>query len=238
MDGGMTPTTDSVGAEQFNRMEQSVNDTIERHRREFEKVTNKLQADLNKKSSVDPDELNRTIKKILDQKIAEERIASPEFNLTRLNITPDIPTEQTISGGKYITSNIIYMADDVDKTEVIAFAPTTTFEWTASSTWVIPDKYNDMIAQVHLTTPLKWQQQPTRFEPNGTALTPSTKVAYIRLKSGIPIDLTIGDVVSFGTIFSNDGVSDHRMVTPGILMNSNAIPTNTIGSYGKITVIV
>ena len=238
MDGGNNPTSDSVREDFYRAMEQSVNETIERHRREFERTTNKLQADLNKKSSVDPDELNRTIKKILDQKIAEERIASPEFNLTRLNITPDAPTEQTISGGKYITSNIIYMADNVDKTKVIPFAPTTSFEWTASSSWVIPDKYNDMIAQVHLTTPLKWQQQPTRFEPNGTALTPSTKVAYIRLKSGIPIDLTIGDVVSFGTIFSNDGVSDHRMVTPGILMNSNAIPTNTIGSYGKITVIV
>ena len=238
MDGGNNPTSDSVREDTLRAMEQSVNETIERHRREFERTTNKLQADLNKKSSVDPEELNRTIKKILDQKIAEERIASPEFNLTRLNITPDTPTEQTISGGKYITSNVIYMADNVDKTKVIPFAPTTSFEWTASSSWVIPDKYNDMIAQVHLTTPLKWQQQPTRFEPNGTALTPSTKVAYIRLKSGIPIDLTIGDVVSFGTIFSNDGVSDHRMVTPGILMNSNAIPTNTIGSYGKITVIV
>nr|DAS29220.1 MAG TPA: structural protein [Caudoviricetes sp.] len=238
MDGGNNPTNESMREEFYKSMEQSVNEAIERYRQEFNDTTNKIQADLNQVGSVNPDELNRTIKKILDQKIAEERIASPEFNLTRLNITPDVPTEQTISGGKYITSNIIYMADDVDKTEVIAFAPTTTFEWTASSTWVIPDKYNDMIAQVHLTTPLKWQQQPTRFEPNGTALTPSTKVAYIRLKSGIPIDLTIGDVVSFGTIFSNDGVSDHRMVTPGILMNSNAIPTNTIGSYGKITVIV
>ena len=238
MDGGMTPTTDSVGAEQFNRMEQSVNDTIERNRREFEKVTNKLQADLNKKSSVDPEELNRTIKKILDQKIAEERISSPEFNLARLNVQPDTPSEQTIPNGKFITSNIIYMADNVDKTKVIPFAPTTSFEWTASSTWVIPDKYNDMIAQVHLTTPLKWQQQPTRFEPNGTALMPSTKMAYIRLKSGFPINLTVGDVVSFGTIFSNDGVSDHRTITPGVLMNSSAIPANSIGSYGKITVIV
>lgn len=184
------------------------------------------------------EDLEAKIKTALDKRIAEEKVKTPDLALEKLNLHPDTPTETQIGTGRYTISTIVHMDTSEDKGKRVPFAPTTQYEWTASSNWLIPNEYDGLIAQVYLTTNLKWQNRPDSDNPNGTVISPSTLMGYVRLKAGLTVQITVGDITSFGTYLTNDGSSDLNLVTPSMVMSGIAYPQESIGKYGKVLLIV
>lgn len=208
---------------------------VDTNKEDIKNFNLKIKEEVTKAST---ENLEDKIKAALDRRIAEEKAKTPELSLDKLNIHPDEANETQIGSGRFTISNIVHMDTSEDKGKRVPFAPTMQYEWTASNSWIIPNEYDGLIAQVYLTTNLKWRTRPDSDNPNGTVVSPSTKVGYIRLKAGLTVQITVGDISSFGTYLTNDGSSDINLVTPSMIMSGAAYPQDSIGKYGKVLVIV
>lgn len=193
----------------------------------------------NSGGTIDPATLTSIVNSELNKRIAQARENETEagrpFDLSHFTIPPSADgsvTENpdgsmTIRGIVYMDSSIIH--NEYDRN---IFTPTTKIEFTKDTTWVIPDIYDGLVAQVYLTTS---SRQIDRYK----MMSSSVKVGYVTLKGGHSVQVSIGAITSLGTYITNDGVSQDGLITPSQTYVYSISGTDTfVPTPGKIVLFL
>lgn len=203
-----------------------------------------LESELAKKpnhADVDPEVLKRQVKKELDSHIAEARANAADDDheavqrLPEYIVHPDAPNTNVTGNpnGGFRVEGIVYMNPNESHQEYYraVFTPTTELEWTSNNTWVIPDIYDGLVAQVFVTSGI-------RIEGGNKIKSPSTKMRYVKLVGGQSVPITVGSISSFGSWLTNDGVDTKNVIYPSVVIPSIPGITYQPGQHAKVLVIV
>ena len=203
-----------------------------------------LESELAKKpnhADVDPEVLKRQVKKELDSHIAEARANAADEDheavqrLPEYIVHPDAPNTNVTGNpdGGFRVEGIVYMNPNESHQEYYraVFTPTTELEWTSNNTWVIPDIYDGLVAQVFVTSGI-------RIEGDNKIKSPSTKMRYVKLVGGQSVPITVGSISSFGSWLTNDGVDTKNVIYPSMVIPSIPGITYQPGQHAKVLVIV
>lgn len=203
-----------------------------------------LESELAKKpnhADVDPEVLKRQVKKELDSHIAEARANAADEDheavqrLPEYIVHPDAPNTNVTGNpdGGFRVEGIVYMNPNESHQEYYraVFTPTTELEWTSNNTWVIPDIYDGLVAQVFVTSGI-------RIEGGNKIKSPSTKMRYVKLVGGQSVPITVGSISSFGSWLTNDGVDTKNVIYPSMVIPSIPGITYQPGQHAKVLVIV
>ena len=203
-----------------------------------------LESELAKKpnhADVDPEVLKRQVKKELDSHIAEARANAADDDheavqrLPEYIVHPDAPNTNVTGNpdGGFRVEGIVYMNPNESHQEYYraVFTPTTELEWTSNNTWVIPDIYDGLVAQVFVTSGI-------RIEGDNKIKSPSTKMRYVKLVGGQSVPITVGSISSFGSWLTNDGVDIKNVIYPSMVIPSIPGITYQPGQHAKVLVIV
>ena len=203
-----------------------------------------LESELAKKpnhADVDPEVLKRQVKKELDSHIAEARANATDDDqeaaqrLPEYIVHPDAPNTNVTGNpdGGFRVEGIVYMNPNESHQEYYraVFTPTTELEWTSNNTWVIPDIYDGLVAQVFVTSGI-------RIEGGNKIKSPSTKMRYVKLVGGQSVPITVGSISSFGSWLTNDGVDTKNVIYPSMVIPSIPGITYQPGQHAKVLVIV
>lgn len=203
-----------------------------------------LESELAKKpnhADVDPEVLKRQVKKELDSHIAEARANAADDDheavqrLPEYIVHPDAPNTNVTGNpnGGFRVEGIVYMNPNESHQEYYraVFTPTTELEWTSNNTWVIPDIYDGLVAQVFVTSGI-------RIEGGNKIKSPSTKMRYVKLVGGQSVPITVGSISSFGSWLTNDGVDTKNVIYPSMVIPSIPGITYQPGQHAKVLVIV
>lgn len=203
-----------------------------------------LESELAKKpnhADVDPEVLKRQVKKELDNHIAEARANAADDDheavqrLPEYIVHPDAPNTNVTGNpdGGFRVEGIVYMNPNESHQEYYraVFTPTTELEWTSNNTWVIPDIYDGLVAQVFVTSGI-------RIEGGNKIKSPSTKMRYVKLVGGQSVPITVGSISSFGSWLTNDGVDTKNVIYPSMVIPSIPGITYQPGQHAKVLVIV
>lgn len=203
-----------------------------------------LESELAKKpnhADVDPEVLKRQVKKELDSHIAEARANAADDGheavqrLPEYIVHPDAPNTNVTGNpdGGFRVEGIVYMNPNESHQEYYraVFTPTTELEWTSNNTWVIPDIYDGLVAQVFVTSGI-------RIEGGNKIKSPSTKMRYVKLVGGQSVPITVGSISSFGSWLTNDGVDTKNVIYPSMVIPSIPGITYQPGQHAKVLVIV
>ena len=148
---------------------------------------------------------------------------------------PDAPNTNVTgnSDGGFRVEGIVYMNPNESHQEYYraVFTPTTELEWTSNNTWVIPDIYDGLVAQVFVTSGI-------RIEGGNKIKSPSTKMRYVKLVGGQSVPITVGSISSFGSWLTNDGVDTKNVIYPSMVIPSIPGITYQPGQHAKVLVIV
>lgn len=203
-----------------------------------------LESELAKKpnhADVDPEVLKRQVKKELDNHIAEARANAANEDheavqrLPEYIVHPDAPNTNVTGNpdGGFRVEGIVYMNPNESHQEYYraVFTPTTELEWTSNNTWVIPDIYDGLVAQVFVTSGI-------RIEGGNKIKSPSTKMRYVKLVGGQSVPITVGSISSFGSWLTNDGVDTKNVIYPSMVIPSIPGIAYQPGQHAKVLVIV
>lgn len=203
-----------------------------------------LESELAKKpnhADVDPEVLKRQVKKELDSHIAEARANAADDDheavqrLPEYIVHPDAPNTNVTGNpdGGFRVEGIVYMNPNESHQEYYraVFTPTTELEWTSNNTWVIPDIYDGLVAQVFVTSGI-------RIEGGNKIKSPSTKMRYVKLVGGQSVPITVGSISSFGSWLTNDGVDTKNVIYPSMVIPSIPGIAYQPGQHAKVLVIV
>lgn len=203
-----------------------------------------LESELAKKpnhADVDPEVLKRQVKKELDSHIAEARANAADDDheaaqrLPEYIVHPDAPNTNVTGNpdGGFRVEGIVYMNPNESHQEYYraVFTPTIELEWTSNNTWVIPDIYDGLVAQVFVTSGI-------RIEGGNKIKSPSTKMRYVKLVGGQSVPITVGSISSFGSWLTNDGVDTKNVIYPSMVIPSIPGITYQPGQHAKVLVIV
>lgn len=203
-----------------------------------------LESELAKKpnhADVDPEVLKRQVKKELDSHIADARANAADEDheavqrLPEYIVHPDAPNTNVTGNpdGGFRVEGIVYMNPNESHQEYYraVFTPTTELEWTSNNTWVIPDIYDGLVAQVFVTSGI-------RIEGGNKIKSPSTKMRYVKLVGGQSVPITVGSISSFGSWLTNDGVDTKNVIYPSMVIPSIPGIAYQPGQHAKVLVIV
>lgn len=192
---------------------------------------------------VDEDELALLVKRAMDRNIAEARDNGTDIELNLIHPDAEVTIDFNSDESQYVYP-IKYMTG-FEHTEMVrnVFAPATVYEFEKSSSWTIPDIYDGLIAQVYVINAIRGSTLPSGkivYYP------PSTKMAYVMLRGGEVVPITVGNISSFGKYVSNDGIDRKGVITPtypviiepGDFTSADEDIRTYFGKRGKVMIVV
>lgn len=177
--------------------------------------------------------LNDKIRSVVNVMVREQQNLpeSSRWDLSRFRIQPGAEAFSSVTTDANDNLNIrgIVMYDTAGTGDRGIFAPTNTIHVTETQTWNVPQIYNGRLAKIVVRANAK---------VSGTSLIVSAvREMFVKLEGGTAINITLGDISSFGTYLTvSNGIDYPDAVYPRVTIPSSGNNATNLKALVTITV--
>lgn len=177
--------------------------------------------------------LNDKIRSVVNVMVREQQNLpeSSRWDLSRFRIQPGAEAFSSVTTDANDNLNIrgIVMYDTAGTGDRGIFAPTNTIHVTETQTWNVPQIYNGRLAKIVVRANAK---------VSGSSLIVSAvREMFVKLEGGTAINITLGDISSFGTYLTvSNGIDYPDAVYPRVTIPSSGNNATNLKALVTITV--